>query len=71
MTTALEQRGLGPAHVRERLTQAMLGVNAPGLTLECATLTSPQDRARVMSPDGLRDLASAIAEGVFAYQRHD
>lgn len=71
VTAALEQRGLGPAHVRERLTQALLGVNAPGLTLECATLTSAADRARVRSPEGLRDLASAIAEGLFAYQRHD
>lgn len=71
VTAALEQRGLGPAHVRERLTHALLGVNAPGLTLECATLTSPEDRARVLSPGGLRDLAAAIAEGLFAYQRHD
>lgn len=71
VTTALEQRGLGPAHVRERLTHAMLGVNAPGLTLECATLTSPEDRARLLAPGGLRDLAAAIAEGLFAYQRHE
>jgi N-acetylmuramoyl-L-alanine amidase len=71
VTAALEQRGLGPAHVRERLTHALLGVNAPALTLECATLTSPEDRARVLAPDGLRDLAAAIAEGLFAYQRHD
>lgn len=71
VTTALEQRGLGPARVRERLTHALLGVNAPGLTLECATLTSPEDRVRVLSPGGLRDLAAAIAEGLFAYQRHD
>ena len=71
VASALEQRGLGPARVRERLTHAMLGVNAPGLTLECATLTSPEDRSRVLSPGGLRDLAAAIAEGLFAYQRHD
>lgn len=71
VTLALEARGLGPARVREKLTRALLGVNAPGLTLECATLTSPEDRARVTSPEGLRDLASAIAEGLFAYQRHD
>jgi len=71
VTTALEQRGLGPARVRERLTHALLGVHAPGLTLECATLTSPADRARVQAPGGLRDLAAAIADGLFAYQRHD
>lgn len=71
VSTALEQRGLGPARARERLTHALLGVNAPGVTLECATLTSPEDRARVLSPGGLRDLAAAIAEGLFAYQRHD
>lgn len=71
VTAALEQRGLGPARVRERLTRALLGVNAPGLTLECATLTSAEDRARVTAPEGLRDLAAAIADGLFAYQRHD
>lgn len=71
VTDALEERGLGPARVRERLTVPMLGVNAPGLTLECATLTSAPDRARVLSPGGLRDLAAAIAEGLFAYRRHD
>lgn len=71
VTTALEQRGLGPARVRERLTVAMLGVDAPGLTLECATLTWAADRTRVLSPEGMRDLSAAIAEGLFAYQRHD
>jgi N-acetylmuramoyl-L-alanine amidase len=71
VTASLEQHGLGPARVRERLTRALLGVNAPGLSLECATLTSLADRARVSAPEGLRDLASAIAEGLFAYQRHE
>ncbi len=71
LTAALEQDGLGPARVRERLTRPLLGVNAPALLLECATLTSPADRARVTSPEGLRDLAGAIADGLFAYQRHE
>ncbi len=66
---SLETRGLGPARVRERLPVALLGVNATGLSLECATLTSPEDRARVGTPEGLRELASSIADGVAGYAR--
>ena len=66
---ALETRGLGPARVRERLPVALLGVNAIGVALECATLTSRADRARVQTPEGLRDLATAIADGVVGYGR--
>jgi N-acetylmuramoyl-L-alanine amidase len=69
--TALELDGLGPVRVRERLTAPLLGVNAPGVVLECATLTSPADRERVTSPDGLRAMAAAIASAVVAYQRNE
>ena len=61
---ALELDGLGPVRVRERLALPLLGVNAPGLVLECATLTSPADRARVTSPEGLRALAASLATAV-------
>jgi N-acetylmuramoyl-L-alanine amidase len=71
VTGALRARGLGPARVREWMPVSLLGVNAPGLTLECATLTSPEDRERVMRPEGLHDLAAAIAEGVIAFARHE
>ncbi|HTR97816.1 MAG TPA: N-acetylmuramoyl-L-alanine amidase [Candidatus Acidoferrales bacterium] len=70
IASALDAHGLGPARVRERLPVALLGVNAPGLVLECATLTSPDDLARVTAPDGLHDLAVAIAEGVLDWSRH-
>jgi hypothetical protein len=40
----------------------MLGVNAPGLLLECATLTSSGDRERAQQEAGLRELAATIAE---------
>jgi N-acetylmuramoyl-L-alanine amidase len=66
--SALELRGQGPTRLREQLSYNLLGVNAPGLLLECATLTSPQDRERVMQKEGLRELAASIAEGVAAYQ---
>ena len=69
--SALELRGLGPTRLRERLPSTLLGVNAPGLLLECATLTSPADRERVTQPAGLRDLAAAIADGVVAWQRNE
>lgn len=70
MRSALELGGQGPVQVRERLMAPLLGVNAPGLVLECATLTSAGDRARVAGDDGLRALAAAIADGVVAYQRN-
>ena len=69
--SALELRGQGPTRFRERLGVPLLGVNAPGLVLECATLTSPADRARVQQPAGLRELAATIAEGVQAWQRNE
>lgn len=69
VAAALAARGAGPARVRERLPVALLGVNAPGLSLECATLTSSDDLARVTSPTGLRALAAAITDGVLAWSR--
>jgi len=66
--SALELRGLGPTRLRERLPVDLLGVNAPGLLLECATLTSPADLDRVTQRAGLRELAASIAAGVVAYQ---
>jgi len=68
--SAIELRGQGPTRLRERLSTSLLGVNAPGILLECATLTAPGDRDRVLQEEGLRDLAASIAEGVVAYQRN-
>ena len=47
----------------------LLGVNAPGLLLECATLTSDRDRARVTGRQGIENLAHAITAGLDAYRR--
>jgi N-acetylmuramoyl-L-alanine amidase len=69
--SALELRGEGPTRLRDRLPSALLGVNAPGMLLECATLTSPADRERVQQEAGLRDLASTIADGIVAWQRNE
>ncbi len=69
--SALEQRGFGPVRVRERLPVALLGVNAPGVLVECSTLSSPEDLAKLLRPGGLRVLAVAIAEGVAGYQRDE
>jgi N-acetylmuramoyl-L-alanine amidase len=68
---AMELHGQGPTRLRELLALNLLGVNAPGIVLECATLTSPRDRARLSRPRGLAELASGIAEGIVAYQRND
>ncbi|MFM8559060.1 MAG: N-acetylmuramoyl-L-alanine amidase, partial [bacterium] len=64
-----ERSGLGPAAVRERMPLALLGVQAPGVLIECGSLTEPEERARLTSPAGMRALAQAIAEGVLVWQR--
>ena len=71
LSGALENHGFGPARVRERLPVALLGVNAPGILVECSTLTSPDDLTKLLRPAGLRVLATAIADGVAAYQRDE
>lgn len=71
VTAALERRGFGPASVRERLPLAMVGVQPPGVLLECGTLSNAEERARLLAPGGLRSLAAAIAEGVLAWQRNE
>ncbi|HKQ59094.1 MAG TPA: hypothetical protein VJY35_14625, partial [Candidatus Eisenbacteria bacterium] len=68
--TALDLRGQGPTRLRERLAYPLLGINAPGLVLECATLTATGDRNRIRQPAGLQDLATTIAEGVVSWQRN-
>ena len=70
VTAALERRGFGPTSVRERLPLALVGVQAPGVLLECGTLTNADERARLLAPGGLRALAVAIAEGVLSWQRN-
>jgi N-acetylmuramoyl-L-alanine amidase len=69
--SALELRGLGPTRLRERLPFGLLGVNAPGVLLECATLTAPGDRDRAAAEGGIASLARTIAEGLAAYRRHE
>lgn len=71
LLAALELHGDGPARLHERLPVPLLGVNAPGLLLECGTLTSPADRARLDSGQGLQDLATAIADGLAHWQKGD
>jgi N-acetylmuramoyl-L-alanine amidase len=68
--SALELRGQGPTRLREALPFPLVGVDAPGILLECATLTAPIDRRRITRPDGLRILASTLADGIEAYQRN-
>lgn len=67
----LELTGQGPVRIRERLPAPLIGVNAPGVVLDLATLTWPADRARVTSEEGLRALAAGVAEAVAAYQRNE
>jgi len=69
--SSLELHDQGPTRLREVLPSSLLGVNAPGLMMECATLTSAADRQRLAEPNGLGDLAASIAEGVQSYQRNE
>jgi len=66
---ALDAAGAGPVRLRERLMTPLLGVDAVGLMLDCATLSAIPDRLRVEDPRGLPDLAAAIAEGVARWVR--
>ena len=68
LLSTLELRGMGPARLRETLPHPLLGVNSPGLLLECGTLTSAADRARLETPRGIAELAAAIAEGIERWQ---
>ena len=68
--TALDLRAQGPTRLRERLAYPLLGINAPALVLECATLTASADRDRVRQASGLADLAATIADGVQTWQRN-
>ena len=69
VSAALERQGFGPMSVHERLPMALLGVTAPGVLLECGTLSNAAERARLLAPNGLRVLATAIADGLIAWQR--
>ena len=69
VTAALERQGFGPMTVRERLPLSLLGVTAPGVLLECGTLSNAAERGRLLAPNGLRLLASAIVDGLIAWQR--
>jgi N-acetylmuramoyl-L-alanine amidase len=71
LRSSLELAGLGPVRLREKTPAALLGVSAPGVLLECATLTSPTDRGRLATEDGLKALATGIVDGVVAYQRNE
>jgi N-acetylmuramoyl-L-alanine amidase len=66
---AIDLSGAGPVRLRERLMRPLLGVDAPGMMLDCATLTATPDRTRVEDPAALEALAAAIAEGVARWAR--
>jgi N-acetylmuramoyl-L-alanine amidase len=61
---ALDAAGAGPVRLRERLMVPLLGVDAAGLVLDCATLSAIPDRIRLEDPRGMKELAAAIATGV-------
>ena len=69
LAAALEREGFGPMSVRERMPMALLGVTAPGVLLECGTLSNAAERSRLLAPNGLHLLAAAIADGLLAWQR--
>jgi N-acetylmuramoyl-L-alanine amidase len=66
---ALERQGFGPLGVHERMPVSLIGVSAPGVMLECGTLSNPEERGRLLAPASIRKLAAAIADGLIAWQR--
>jgi N-acetylmuramoyl-L-alanine amidase len=70
LLASLESGGLGPTRMREILPYPLIGVDAPGILLECAMLTSEQDRARVTTDSGLAALATSIVDGLVTYREN-
>ena len=69
LVSALERQGFGPLSVHEHMPMAMIGVSAPGVMLECGTLSNPEERGRLLAPASVHKLAAAIADGLLAWQR--
>jgi N-acetylmuramoyl-L-alanine amidase len=51
------------------MTEPLAGIEAPGIMLECATLSSPADAERLRRPEGLRAIAATLADAVAAWRR--
>ena len=69
--SSLELHGDGPTRLREILPYPLLGVNAPGVLLECGTLTSESERRRLTEDRGLGELAATIADALVAYRKSE
>jgi N-acetylmuramoyl-L-alanine amidase len=67
--SAFTLRDLGPVRVREFVPAPLVGVDAPCLMLECATLTAPADAERLRRPDGLRAIAVTLAQAIAAWRK--
>ena len=66
--SAFTLHDLGPVRVREFVPAPLTGVDAPCLMLECATLTAPADAERLRRPDGLRAIATTLAQAIAAWR---
>jgi len=71
LRSTLELHGLGPVRLREVLPATLIGVDATGLLIECGTLTSPAERARLADPAELERLAGLLADGLEAWERRE
>jgi N-acetylmuramoyl-L-alanine amidase len=70
LLSSLDVRGFGPARLYERLPYPLLGVNAPGVLVECGVL--PVNGAgSPLDADALESVARAIADGLATWQRND
>ena len=66
--SAFVLRDLGPVRVVEVMTEPLAGIDAPGIMLECATLTAPADAERLRRPEGLRAIAATLADAIAAWR---
>jgi N-acetylmuramoyl-L-alanine amidase len=55
--------------VKQGLFYVLLGADMPSILVEAGFLSSPKDRARVLSPQGQRQIALALASSIDAFRR--
>lgn len=69
LARTMESRSLGPVRITDRAHSGLVGVDAPVVVAECATWTSPSDRARLSSGDGVRETVRALADALMEWSR--
>jgi N-acetylmuramoyl-L-alanine amidase len=67
LLAALEADGRTPVRVRQLRVLPLEGANMPAVMLECGTLSSEAERARLADPQALARLADVLARALERY----